>query len=47
MVFVPMAQAPPKADAKEMLYSLNLVHEFAFTYIYIRVFNQPALCRFA
>ena len=27
MVFVPMAQAPPKACAKE-LYSLNLTHEF-------------------
>ena len=27
MVFVPMAQAPPKAGAKE-LYSLNLIHEF-------------------
>ena len=27
MVFVPMAQAPPKAGAKE-LYSLNLTHEF-------------------
>ena len=23
MVFVPMAQAPPKADAKELLYSLQ------------------------
>ena len=29
MVFVPMAQAPPKADAKELSYnSLNLIHEF-------------------
>ena len=28
MVFVPMAQAPPKAGAKELLYSLNLIHEF-------------------
>ena len=27
MVFVPMAQASPKAGAKE-LYSLNLIHEF-------------------
>ena len=28
MVFVPMAQAPPKAGAEELLYSLNLIHEF-------------------
>ena len=28
MVFVPMAQAPLKAGAKELLYSLNLIHEF-------------------
>ena len=29
MVFVPMAQAPPKAGAKELSYdSLNLNHEF-------------------
>ena len=30
MVFVSMAQAPPKAGAKELLYSssLNLIHEF-------------------
>ena len=28
MVFVPMAQAPPKAGANELLYSLNLIHEF-------------------
>ena len=28
MVFVPMAQAPPKAGAKEVLYSLNLIDEF-------------------
>ena len=27
MVFVPMAQASPKAGAKE-LYSINLIHEF-------------------
>ena len=27
-LFVPMAQAPPKAGAKELLYSLNLIHEF-------------------
>ena len=26
--FVPMAQAPPKARAKGLLYSLNLIHEF-------------------
>ena len=31
------------------IYSLNLIHdhEFTSTYIYIRVFNQPALCRLA
>ena len=28
MVFVPMAKAPPKAGAKELLYSLGLIHEF-------------------
>ena len=28
MVFVPMAQSPPKAGAKELLYSRNLIHEF-------------------
>ena len=28
MVFVPMAQTPPMAGAKEVLYSLNLIHEF-------------------
>ena len=29
MVFVPVAQAPPKAGANELLYSsLNLIHEF-------------------
>ena len=28
MVFVPMAQAPPKAGAKELLYSLSLIDEF-------------------
>ena len=29
MVFVPMAQAPPKAGAKELSYnSLSLIHEF-------------------
>ena len=28
MAFVPLAQAPPKAGAKELLYSLNLIHEF-------------------
>ena len=28
MVFVPMAQAPPKAGAKDLLFSLNLMHEF-------------------
>ena len=28
MVFVPMAQAPPKAGANELLYNLNLIDEF-------------------
>ena len=28
MVFAPMAQAPPKAGTKELVYSLNLIHEF-------------------
>ena len=28
MMFAPMAQAPPKAGAKELLYGLNLIHEF-------------------
>ena len=28
MVFVPTAQAPPKAGAKDFLYSLDLIHEF-------------------
>ena len=41
MVFVSMAQAPPKAGAKELLYSLPSKFEK------MSVFNQPALCRFA
>ena len=28
MVFVAMVQAPPKAGAQDLLYSLNLIHEF-------------------
>ena len=28
MMLAPMAQAPPKAGAKELWYSLNLIHEF-------------------
>ena len=28
MMLAPMAQAPPKSGAKELLYSLNLIHEF-------------------
>ena len=28
MMLAPMAQAPPKAGAKEVLYSLGLTHEF-------------------
>ena len=44
MVFVPMAQAPPKAGANELSYnSLNLNHEF----IYTLVFAEGDLCRFA
>ena len=41
MVFVPLAQAPHKAGAREMLYDTLMFG------VYIRVFNQPALCRFA
>ena len=37
-LFVRMAQAPPKAGAKELLYSLNLIHEFYITKV---------ICRFA
>ena len=45
MVFVPMAQAPPKAGAKVLPYAcLNLIHEF--TTVYIQVLNQSDLCRF-
>ena len=32
MVFVPMAQAPPKADAKELLYSLQSKFDRWFTF---------------
>ena len=32
MVFVPMAQAPPKAGARELWYSLNLIHEFTYLF---------------
>ena len=28
MVFVPMAQAPPKAGANELLYSIYVIDEF-------------------
>ena len=35
MVFVPMAQAPPKAGAKELLY--NLQYKFIHKFIYILV----------
>ena len=46
MVFLPMAQAPPGADpgAKELLYSLQSKFD---PQVNIRVFNLPALCRFA
>ena len=43
MVFVPMAQAPPKADAKEVLYSLQSKFD---PWVHIHVLNQPDLCRF-
>ena len=34
MVFAPMAQAPPKAGAKELSYnSLNLIHEFTSLFL--------------
>ena len=39
-----MAQAPPKAGAKELLYNLQSKFD---PWVYIRVFNQPAVCRFA
>ena len=32
MVLVPITQAPPKAGAKELPYSLNLIHEFTFLF---------------
>ena len=28
MMLAPMAQAPPEAGAKELWYSLNLIHDF-------------------
>ena len=34
MVFVPMAQAPPKADAKELLYSLQSKFDRWFTSLF-------------
>ena len=38
MVFVPMAQAPPKADAKELLYSLQSKFDpWPWFYIYIHL----------
>ena len=44
MVFVPMLNAPPKAGAKELSYhTLNLIMGLI---VYIRVLNQPDLCRF-
>ena len=36
-----MAQAPPKAGAKELLHSLNLIHEFT------SLFRRSDFCRFA
>ena len=43
MAFVPLAQAPPQAGATEMLYDTANNDPW----VYICVFNQPALCRFA
>ena len=40
MVFVPMAQAPPKAGAKELLYKLDPL-------VYILVLAEGNFCRFA
>ena len=50
MVLLPMAQAPPKNGAKELLYSLNLIHEFTSLFspkvIYAGWLSQDAgLCR--
>ena len=44
MVFVPMAQAPPEADAKEVLYSLQSKFD---RWVYILVFAEGDCCRFA
>ena len=38
MVFVPMAQATPKAGAKDLLYSLKLSHEFT------SLFSPKVIC---
>ena len=39
MVFVPMAEAPTKAGAKDLSYdSLNLIHKFTIVYIITSVF---------
>ena len=40
MVFVPMAQAPPKAGANELLYKFD-------PRVYILVFAEGDICRFA
>ena len=44
MVFVSMAQAPPKAGAKELFYSLR--SKFV-PWVYILFFDEGDLCRFA
>ena len=42
MVFVPMAQAPPKADAKELLYSLQSKFDpWVYIYIHLHPCFQP------
>ena len=43
MVFVPMAQAPPKAGAKDLLYSQSKFDPW----VYILVFAEGNFCRFA
>ena len=44
MVFVPMAQAPPKAGAK-LLYNLNMIHEFTSWFSPKMIYaGLPCLC---
>ena len=44
-VFVPIAQAPPKAGAKELLYSQSTIQ--IWCWVYILVFDEGDFCRFA